>query len=189
MTAAFSRPATPGPLLLCVDLQPVFLNTVSDPARMLRRCSFAIEAAQGLGLSIVFTEQVPQKLGTTDSTLLSLTKSPIQLGKSSFSALADHGIRESLLQQYGADHLIIVGIETPICIYQTAIDAIRSDIPVTLLSDCVDARRADDASVALAALRAAGAHVLPSETVFYSMLGDTNHPFFRTYTQLVKKYG
>jgi nicotinamidase-related amidase len=171
-----------------VDLQPVFLNTVSDQARLIRRCSFAIEAAQGLGLNVVFTEQVPQKLGATDPKLLALAKNPRQLGKASFSALADHGIRDALLQRCAADHLIIIGIETPICIYQTAIDAIRADIPVTLLNDCLDARRTEDAAAALAALRHAGAHVLPSETVFYSMLGDTNHPFFRGYTQLVKKY-
>jgi len=53
----------------------------------------------------------------------------------------------------------------------------------------VGARRPDDAATCLAALRHAGAHVLPSETVFYALLGDARHPFFRTYTQLVKSHG
>lgn len=188
MSALNSATSTPGPLLLCVDLQPVFLNAVSAKDPFLRRCSFAIEAARGLGLPIVFTEQVPQKLGTTDASLLSLCEHPVQFGKSAFSALADHGIRDALLQTYSADHLLIIGLETPICIYQTAIDAIRSEIPVTLFSDCLAARRQDDACAALDSLKRAGANILPSETVFYSMLGDTHHPFFKTYTQLVKKY-
>ncbi|MEO6244813.1 MAG: isochorismatase, partial [Opitutaceae bacterium] len=63
------------------------------------------------------------------------------------------------------------------------------DIQVTILSDAVGARRPDDAHACLAALARAGAHVLPSETVFYAMLRDVAHPFFRSYTQLVKNYG
>ena len=37
-------------------------------------------------------------------------------------------------------------------------------------------------------LRRAGAHILPSETVFYALLRDVSHPFFRGYTQLVKTH-
>jgi hypothetical protein len=53
----------------------------------------------------------------------------------------------------------------------------------------VVARRPDDAAACLAALRHAGAHVLPSESVFYALLRDVRHPFFKTYTQLVKSHG
>ena len=180
--------SAPGPLLLCIDMQPVFVNTVPDKERLMSRCAFAIEAAKGLGIPVLFTEQVPQKLGATDSSLLGLVDNPVQAGKATFSALADHGLRELILQRFGADHLILCGIETPICIYQTAIDAIRSDIPVTLLSDCLGGRRPQDCAEALDALKRAGAHVLPSETVLYSMLGDTANPFFKDFTKLVKKY-
>lgn len=180
--------SSPGPLLLCIDMQPVFVNSCPDGQRISSRCAFALEAAQGLGIGVLFTEQVPQKLGPTDPALLGLVKNPVQAGKTTFSALADDGMRELITQRLGADHLILCGIETPICVYQTAIDAIRSDIPVTLLSDCLGGRRTQDCQDALEALRRAGAHVLPSETVFYSMLGDTAHPFFKEYTKLVKKY-
>ncbi len=179
---------TPGPLLLCIDLQPIFLDAMPDKARLVKRCSFAIEAARGLGLRVAFTEQVPQKLGTTDTVLLGLAGRPLQMAKTTFSALADHGIRDSLLQQHHADHLLICGLEVPVCIYQTAIDALRAELPVTLLSDCLGARRPDDAAVVIDALQRAGVNVLPSETVFYSMMGDAAHPFFRTFTQLVKTY-
>jgi hypothetical protein len=59
---------------------------------------------------------------------------------------------------------------------------------VTILSDCVGARRSDDASVCAGALVQAGVHWLPSETVFYSLLRDVQHPFFKAYTQLVKNF-
>ena len=49
-------------------------------------------------------------------------------------------------------------------------------------------RRPDDARACLDALSRAGIHVLPSETVFYSMLHDAKHPFFKILTQLVKTW-
>ena len=107
-------------------------------------------------------------------------------GKDTFSALADDTIRHALAP---AEHLLVCGLETPICVYQTALDALHSGLQVTLLNDAVGARRPDDATACLAALARAGAHVLPSESVFYALLGHVRHPFFKTYTQLVKSHG
>lgn len=180
--------AVPGPVLLCIDLQAVFLKAIPQHEMLVRRCALAIEAAQGLGLAVAFTEQVPQKLGATLPELCALAPQAPQLGKAAFSALADDGIRDTL-QRLNADHLLLCGLETPVCVYQTAIDAIGAGTPVTLLSDCLGARRSDDARDALEALRRAGANILPSETIFYSLLRDIHHPFFKGYTQLVKKYG
>ncbi len=186
--AASPSPSHPGLLLLCVDLQPVFIQAVHAGERLQQRCSFAIAAAHGLGLPIAFTEQVPQKLGGTAPELLALSGKAPAWGKSTFSAFADDGIRDALRQR-DVDHLLICGLETSICVYQTVLDAIDAQYQVTVLSDCVGARRPDDAEVALRALTQAGAHVLPAETVFYALLGDAGHPFFKNFTQLVKQYG
>jgi nicotinamidase-related amidase len=184
-------PATPpviGVVLLCIDLQPPFLNAMSAGATVLRRCAFAIEAAGGFGIPVAFTEQVPQKLGGTAPELLALAGKPAVWGKATFSALADDGIRDALRQR-APDHLFLCGVETSVCIYQTALDALDAHYQVTVLADAVGARRPDDAQVALTALARAGVQVLASETVFYSLLGDAGHSFFKAYTQLVKKYG
>jgi len=66
-------------------------------------------------------------------------------------------------------------------------DALREGMGVTILSDAVEARRPEDAVTCLEALRAAGAHILPTETVFYAMVGDATHPQFRAFTELVKQ--
>jgi nicotinamidase-related amidase len=73
-------------------------------------------------------------------------------------------------------------------VFQTAVDGLQAGLAVTVLSDCVAARRPADAATCLAALARAGVHVLPAETVFYSILRDTAHPFFRAYTALVKSH-
>lgn len=181
-----SAPA--GALLMCIDMQPVFIRAMSDSARVQRRCEFAVAAARGLGLPIVFTEQVPQKLGGTASELRALAPDAPAFGKSTFSALADDALRRELLESRQVEHLVLCGIETPVCVYQTAVAALAAELHVTILSDAVGARRPDDAAACLEALARAGAHVLPAETVFYALLGDVQHPFFKAYTQLVKSH-
>lgn len=178
-----------GALLLCVDMQPVFVRAVTDGARVQRRCEFAVAAAQGLGLPVVFSEQVPQKLGVTAPELRALAPDAPALAKNTFSALADDGLRDAILHQRHTEHLILCGVETPICVYQTATAALAAGLHVTVLSDAVGARRPDDAAACLTALGRAGAHVLPGETVFYALLHDVTHPFFKAYTQLVKTHG
>ena len=175
-------------LLLCVDLQPTFLQAMSEPEALQKRARFAVAAAKGLGLRTVFTEQVPEKLGRTQESLLSEAApgTPV-FGKTAFSALKDPGF-DAFLNQAPVSHLLICGLETPVCVYQTAADALQRELGVTILSDAVGARRPADAQAALSELARAGAHILPSETVFYALLGHAGHPFFRSYTQLVKAH-
>lgn len=177
-----------GTLLLCIDVQPVFIAAMSDPAAVQRRCAFALSAAAGFGLPIAFTEQVPAKLGPTAPELRALAPNAPAFAKNAFSALADETIARHL-RDSGVEHLLLCGLETPVCVYQTTRDALGAGLDVTVLVDAVGARRPDDARACLDALARAGAHVLPSETVFYALLRDTAHPFFRAYTQLVKSHG
>jgi nicotinamidase-related amidase len=140
----------------------------------------------GLGIPVAFTEQVPEKLGNTAPELLDLAPQASVWGKNTFSALADDEIRDAVLRQRNIEHILLCGIETPICVYQTAISALAESLQVTILSDAIGARRDGDAHTCLDALARQGVHVLPAETVFYALLRDVNHPFFRGYTKLVK---
>jgi nicotinamidase-related amidase len=175
-------------MLLCLDMQPKFVAAIVDGATVRRRCEFAVAVAMGLGIPVAFTEQVPQKLGGTSPELLDLAPRAAVWPKNTFSALADEGIRDALMRQRDVQHVLLCGIETPICVYQTAINALADDLQVTVLSDAVGARRPEDARVCLDSLARAGAHVLPSETVFYALLREVGHPFFRNFTQMVKAY-
>lgn len=178
----------PGALLLCIDMQSPFLDTLTDRDSIVSRCQLALLSARGLGLPVALTEQVPAKLGPTIAPLVEAGGDAPVFAKTTFSALADEAVL-SHLQTHDVEHLILCGLEMPICIYQTAIDALNQDIAVTILSDACGARRPDDASAALDALKRLGAHVLPVETVVYAMLHDTSHPFFKSFTKLVKTHG
>jgi hypothetical protein len=182
--------AAPSPpsdlLLLAVDLQPGLLAAIDPAGALTRDCRFALAAATGLGLPVAFTEQVPAKLGSTVTGLRAAAPAAPVWAKQTFSAFGDEAVREALLGPTGPRHLLLAGIETPICVYQTAIDALRAELAVTVLTDCVGARRPADAAAALGALARLGCHLLPAETVFYSLLQDSCHPFFRGLTALVK---
>ena len=122
------------PLLLCIDMQPVFLAAICDSQRVHWRCSFALEVARGLNLPVLFTEQVPDKLGGTAEDLLALCEKPEPLGKDAFSAFGNEKIA-ARIRASGAKQLLISGLETPVCVYQTARDALMAGYRVTILAD------------------------------------------------------
>jgi nicotinamidase-related amidase len=175
-------------LLLVVDLQQPFLTAIPNSEALLRRTSLAIAAARGLGMKVVFTEQVPAKLGPTRPELLALAgENSSVFPKDTFSACGCEPLSE-LLETQSVEHVLLAGIETPICIYQTALDLIHGERQVTLLTDALGGRRPDDCEIALRYLARLGCHPLPTETVLYSLLQTTAHPFFRDFTRLVKQY-
>ncbi len=174
--------------LMVLDLQDAFLKVVSQPERLLNRCCFAVKAASLLGLPVVLTEQAPHKMGPVTARLASATAHATIIGKSTFSALKHEGLR-TFLRERRVEHLLIAGLETPICVYQTVIDAIREGFQVTLLTDCIDCRRTADAGYIMTYLsRKSECHALPAESVFYGILGTADAPDFRAFTDLVKEY-
>jgi len=173
--------------LLVVDMQPAVLKVIPDAEALTARCGLAIEMAQTCGLKVIFTEQVPDKLGGTDPRLLALAPKARVFAKPSFSALQADGLQDHL-KKHGIYHLLLTGIETPVCVYQTALHAIEVELDVTVLTDCVAGRRNDDCRVVLESLARSNCHLLPAEAVFYSMLATSSHPEFRVFTELVKRY-
>jgi nicotinamidase-related amidase len=179
-------------VLLVVDMQPGFLKAIPHQELLLRRTAFAIEAANLFGLRTLFTEQNPQKLGHTHPLLIKACEvegdeSRIVFPKLAFNALAVEPLMEEL-HHHEVNHILLTGIETPICIYQTALAAIDIDIQITLLTDCVGGRRSEDAGPVLSTLESCGCYLLPSESVFYSLLKSASHPAFKELTRLVKFY-
>lgn len=173
--------------LLVIDAQDIFINAIHDRENFLTRTAFIIEAARTLRIKTIFTEQAPQRLGRTNSRLLSLARHPKVFAKKAFSALKADGIQQYLKNQE-VYNLIVCGLETPICVYQTALNAEEIDVDCTLLTDALSCRRKADEGPALDAIRKLNCELLPSETVFYSLLSDIDHPQFKAFNNLVKSY-
>ncbi len=173
--------------LLVLDAQDVFIDTIYNKESFLLRTAFAIEAARSLRIRTIFTEQVPEKLGRTNRKLQSLAWKPRTFAKQSFSALRAPGL-EQFLRENEIYHLVVCGLETPICVYQTALQAEEEDVDITLFTDALGCRRQEDEAPVLESLRKLNCELLPSETLFYSLIGDVGHPYFRYYNNVVKAY-
>lgn len=173
--------------LLLVDLQGPLLATVPEGPAVLARCRLAVAAAQLLDLPVVVTEQAPEKLGSTEASVLSLLgPTPSLFAKTSFSALGAPGLLNHL-RDLKIDHVLLAGLEGPICIHQTAVHALAESIGVTVMGDAVGARRSSDQELVWENLRRAGVTILPVETIFYSLLVESQHPKFKAFTSLVKQ--
>jgi nicotinamidase-related amidase len=179
----------PGLVLLLVDVQDALLRALPAKGENLaRRCAFAAAAARLLDVPTAFTEQVPAKLGPTraDVRAAAAPAAPV-FPKTAFSAFAAEGL-DKWLRAYGATHLLLGGLELPICVYLTTLDALAADFEVTVLTDATGGRRPEDFAPVSRLMESAGARLLPSETVFYSMVRGAAHPCFREFTALVKQY-
>ncbi|MCX6917854.1 MAG: isochorismatase family protein [Verrucomicrobia bacterium] len=182
-----SESPVPHLALLVVDVQPSFLKAMPESEACLRRCALAVGAARLLGIPVFFTEQVPAKLGRTHPALLQAAgEGAVVVAKTAFSALAGDELATALSSQ-GINNLLICGLEGPVCVYQTAVDALRLEMGVTLLADAITARRLADLETCFSMLRHHGVTILPVETVFYAMVRDAQAPHFKAYTELVKQ--
>ena len=171
--------------VMLIDVQQSLLKGIDNRNELLDALNILIRSTKILDLPLLVTEQVPQKLGPTDPALLSITSAIQPVAKTSFSIFGCAEIREKL-EKEKIVHLILSGLETPICIYLSAIDALKAGIEVTILSDCIGARRAIDAAVTLTKLQNAGCHVIPLESFLFGYLGSSEHSQFKGISNLVR---
>ena len=170
---------------LIMDMQPKLLAGVRDSDSLTDSVFLFKEIMLSLGISFCLTEQVPSKLGETIPSLVSGTDERCIVSKDSFSAFGSEDF-VNWLNLRKSDHLILAGVESSICIYLTAVDAIRSGFSCTVLSDCVGCRRESDGVVALSQLRDLGCQVLPLETLSYAILGSARHTNFKKVSSLIR---
>lgn len=176
----------PNLALLVVDAQPVFLNAIPEGAALGDACRFVVATAAALDIRVVFTEQRPDKLGGTRADIRKAAPGAPVFAKSSFSAFGEEGVAEWLRDQ-DITHLLVAGLETPICVYQTVLGAMAEGLEVTLLTDATGGRRPADHEATLRALeKKSECHLMPSEAVFYALMGDASHGAFKAVSALVK---
>jgi nicotinamidase-related amidase len=179
----------PNLALLVVDAQPVFLNAIPEGAALGDACRFVAATAAALDIRVAFTEQRPDKLGGTRADIRAAAKGAPVFAKSAFSAFGEEGVAE-WLRDNDITHLLVAGLETPICVYQTVLGAMAEGLEVTLLTDATGGRRAADHEATLRALeKKSECHLMPSEAVFYALMGDASHGAFKAVSALVKARG
>lgn len=171
--------------IILVDVQDRILMAIKTKDFLTDALITLIQSIKIFKIPLFVTEQVPHKLGSTSETLLSHLPHSDRIPKSSFSVFGSQEFVDALRGQK-LNHLIFTGIETPICIYLSAIDALKQGYEVTVLSDCVAARRSEDQQVVFDTLDRAGCHIIPLESFLYGFLGSSEHPDFGEINTLVR---
>lgn len=167
-------------LLAVIDLQPKFLAPISDAKRVVDRARFLIQAATLLDVPMIATEQVPDRMGATDATILDTMGRGCRVcPKSQFGAAG-------VLDLMGRSQVVLVGIETHICVTQTALTLLEEGVEVFIAADAVSCRSSEAHDIALRRLAQSGAVITHSESVVYEWLEDAAHPKFRELLQWVK---
>ena len=168
-----------------MDMQSRLLDSIENAAELIESCSILAACSKLIQIPSVITEQVPEKLGTTNKQIVSQLDNPQKIIKDTFSAFGSSGFCD-LLTSSTTKRIILVGLETPICIFLTALDALKAGFSVTLLSDCVSCRVPRDGERCLAQLLQSGVEVIPLESFIFRELQYSAHPNFREISILIK---
>ena len=170
--------------LLVVDIQERLCGAMERDAldRMLNRTNAAIEGAQALELPIIVTEQYPKGLGPTHSLVKMRLGSYSAVEKIDFTAcVPDVASRLGERKQ-----VIIIGMETHVCVFQTVRDLAEKGFTPLLCADAVMSRNPEDRRVGLEMCREAGAHIITVEAALFDLLGCAGTPEFKKVSAAVR---
>lgn len=175
--------------LLVVDVQEKLAPAMPEAqmAALTRATTVLLEAARLLGVSVIATEQYPKGLGPTVAPIkakLEEVGAPI-LAKMEFSA-CDAAAFEQLWDKQWRPNVIVVGMETHVCVFQTVRELRARDVSVFVPVDGVASRREDHRVVGLDLCRAAGATITTMETVVFDMLRVAGTEPFRQLSKLIR---
>ncbi|HVL38042.1 MAG TPA: isochorismatase family protein [Fimbriimonadaceae bacterium] len=172
-------------IVLAVDLQPSFLKAIHEAERVLARSTFLVRVAGLLDVPVFTTEQNPERMGGTHPDLaLHLPAEPIP--KMTFSCVGCTAFDQALAES-GRNQAVLVGIETHICVSQTAHHLLRQGLEVIVCADAVSSRTLDRHKLGMERIRDAGAVPAHTESIAYEWLGTAEHPLFRQALQVVKE--
>jgi nicotinamidase-related amidase len=169
--------------LLVIDVQDKLMVKIPRADMLVRNIAFLIDAARLVGVPVQATEQYPRGLGSTVAELA--RRLPERPDKVAFSCCAVPGLAEGF-RQAGRPKVVLAGIESHVCVQQTALDLLAQDFRVYLPVDAVTSRYAVDHDYALRRLEKAGAILTTSETCVFEWLGGANHPAFKDVSRLIQ---
>ena len=173
-------------LLLIIDVQGKLVNAVFNPDIVEKNAQILTNAASILNIPTFITEQYPKGLGNTISSVQCKVNNNTQFfEKTSFNAVFDINLL-SALKKTGKKNVIIFGIETHICVYQTAISLLENDFCVHLVNNACGSRSEEESGAALNAMRDAGIFIKATEMVLFELLKSSNHPKFKEIQSLIK---
>lgn len=171
--------------LVIIDVQDKLTSVMHGKAELVGNLVRLVQGAQALKIPIVWLEQIPEKMGPTIPELKELLAGLTPISKKCFSCAASSEFTDSL-SRLKRKHVILAGIETHVCVYQTARDLQAKGYAVEVVSDAVSSRTEHNWRIGLRRAEAAGARITSVEMALFELLGTSEHPAFRDMLKIVK---
>ena len=173
-------------MLVVVDVQERLCPAMTGLDDAVAVMSKVVQAADILGVDIVVTEQYPRGLGSTIPAIRDVVpNSSPTLTKTTFSCWGADGFLAAV-EGRGVRTLVLIGMETHVCVQQTALEALERGYDVVLPAGPICSRKGEDRNRALTFMQANGVSVTTFESLVFSWLEDAKHPCFKAVAGLVK---
>nr|MDO8076105.1 hydrolase [Candidatus Freyarchaeota archaeon] len=171
--------------LLIIDVQEKLLAVMQSKEGIVENILKLIDFAKIVGLPIILTEQYPKGLGPTIREIRDKIPDVAPLEKTAFSCFGAEGFREAL-EKHSVSTLIITGIESHVCVCQTALEALDNGLRVCVISDAISSRTLENWRVGVERMRDNGAIISSTEMLMFELLRDAKTPEFKEAQPLLK---
>ena len=172
--------------LVVVDIQEAFRNVIPDFAVVASRSSVAVRGFQILNVPVIVTEQYPKGLGRTAEEILHVLPDGVEVFEKTAFSSCGAGEFVGNLEKLGIKQVVLCGLETHICVNQTAHDLLDCGFQVHLLTDAVCSRFEHDKLAGLAKMQASGVIQSSIEMAFFELMRDAKHEHFKEIRALIK---
>lgn len=171
--------------LLVVDIQERLLPVVRDGEAVVANTRILLKAAAALAVPILASEQYPRGIGHLVPPVGELVPAGATLEKLHFSCLSDADFSRRF-SHLGRTQAVVAGLETHVCVLQSAEELLERRCDVFVVADAVSSRTAASYEFALRRLEAAGARIVTTEMVVFEWLGRAGTPIFRELSELIR---
>lgn len=172
-------------LLLVVDVQEKLVNAL-DKDIIVKRVFNLVKSARLLNIPVVVTEQYPRGLGATVQLVAEeLPEESAIFEKVTFNALDADGVLEKI-KSYNKKQIVLCGIETHICVHQTAAALLREGFEVYLAKDACASRNKYEFKQGIELMQANGAKISCMEIILFEWLKTAKNPCFKEIQALIK---
>jgi len=180
-------------VFVLVDVQGKLASVMHEKEALFDSLSRLVRGMQTLAVPIIWMEQIPEKMGATIPQLKELLTNQKPISKSSFSCCGSAEFMECL-EATGRKQVLLAGIETHVCVYQTAVELMRAGYAVEVVVDAVSSRSVLNKEIGLQKIKDCGArsvgsgqgHVTTVETAIFELMRTADHPAFRDTLGIVK---
>ncbi|MCF8379732.1 MAG: hydrolase [Bacteroidales bacterium] len=170
---------------LIIDIQEKLFPHIADHDQLAVNTGILIEGLKILEVPIVVTEQYVKGLGSTIPSISTLLKENKAFEKMSFSCCDEFSFSKEL-EQLNKKYIIIAGIESHVCVLQTAIDLMKKGYQAVVIEDCVSSRRINDKNISIARMRQEGVIISTYESILFELTKVSGNEKFKAISKLVK---